>query len=195
MYRHHPQTHALAETAAGAIGELRQLLSSFSFLLTDESNVRLRPELEGGALMDLGCYCINVCRLLAGEPEAVLGLQHVGRTGVDLRFDALLRFPGDVFATFHCAFDLPEGSGLEALGSDGRLDVPSPFQCIEPHLELNGEWVDVTDGDRYLLQLENFSAAIRGEAEPLLGREDALGQARTIDALYRSAASGAVVSL
>jgi predicted dehydrogenase len=61
---------------------------------------------------------------------------------------------------------------------------------MDPHLELNGERVEVDDVDRYLLQLENFSEAIRGEAEPLLGREDALGQARTIDAIYRSAEGG-----
>jgi predicted dehydrogenase len=73
--------------------------------------------------------------------------------------------------------------------------VREPFRCIDPHLELNGERVEVEDLDRYFLQLENFSSAIRGEADPLLGRDDALGQARVIDALYRSAASGTAVSL
>lgn len=190
MYRHHAQTRKLEEVvASGVIGELRQLRSSFSFTLADPTDVRLLPELDGGALMDLGCYCISGCRLLAGEPEQVLGVQHLGSTGVDLRFDGLLRFPGDVFAEFHCAFDLPEGAGLEAIGSEGRVLVREPFRCIDPHLELNGERVEVEDVDRYLLQLENFSEAVRGEAEPLLGRQDALGQARTIDALYRSAGS------
>jgi xylose dehydrogenase (NAD/NADP) len=191
MYRHHPQTRKLEEVvAAGAIGELRQLRSSFSFTLADQTDVRLLPDLDGGALMDLGCYCISGSRLLAGEPEQVLGLQHVGPTGVDLRFDGLLRFPGDVFAEFHCAFDLVEGAGLEAIGSEGRVVVREPFRCLDPHLELNGERVEVEDADRYLLQLENFSAAVRGQAEPLLGREDAVGQAKAIEALYRSAESG-----
>ena len=191
MYRHHPQTRKLEEVVdSGAIGELRQLRSSFSFLLADPTDVRLSPELDGGALMDLGCYCISQCRLLGGEPKQVLGLQHVGPSGVDLRFDGLLKFPGDVFAEFHCAFDLPEGAGLEAIGSEGRVLVREPVRCIDPHLELNGERIEVEDVDRYLLQLENVSEAIRGEADPLLGREDALGQARTIEALYRSAQGG-----
>jgi D-xylose 1-dehydrogenase (NADP+, D-xylono-1,5-lactone-forming) len=195
MYRHHAQTRKLAEVvASGAIGELRQLRSSFSFTLSDQTDVRMLPELDGGAVMDLGCYCISGCRLLGGEPEEVFGLQHIGPTGVDLRLDGLLRFPGDVFAEFHCAFDLPEGSGLEAIGSEGSVLVREPFRCIDPHLELNGERVEVEDIDRYLLQLENFSEAIRGEAQPLLGRGDAVGQARTIDALYRSAETGAAVS-
>jgi xylose dehydrogenase (NAD/NADP) len=191
MYRHHPQTRRLEElVASGGIGGLRQLRASFSFTLADPTDVRLLPELDGGALMDVGCYCVSGCRLLGGEPEQVLGLQHVGPTGVDLRFDGLLRFPGDVFAEFHCAFDLPEGTGLEAIGSEGTVVVREPFRCLDPHLELNGERIEVEDVDRYLLQLENFSEAIRGESGLLLGREDAVGQARTIDALYRSAETG-----
>jgi xylose dehydrogenase (NAD/NADP) len=196
MYRHHPQTKKLREVvASGAIGELRQLRSSFSFTLADQTDVRLDPNLDGGALMDLGCYCLSGMRLLAGEPEQVTGRQRFGRTGVDLGFTALLEFSGSVFGEFHCAFDLPGGAGLEAIGTEGRVVVREPFRCLDPHLELNGERIDVEDVDRYQLQVENFSAAIRGEAEPLLGREDAVGQARAIEALYHSAATGAAVSL
>jgi D-xylose 1-dehydrogenase (NADP+, D-xylono-1,5-lactone-forming) len=192
MYRHHAQTRGLEQVvASGAIGELRQLRSSFSFTIASPTDVRLQPELDGGALMDVGCYCISACRLLAGEPLEAFGFQHLGPSGVDLRFDGLLRFASDVLAEFHCAFDLPYGAGLDAIGSDGRVVVREPFRCNDPHLELNGERVEVDDFDRYLLQLENFSQAVRGEAEPLLGRNDALGQARTIAALYRSAETGA----
>jgi D-xylose 1-dehydrogenase (NADP+, D-xylono-1,5-lactone-forming) len=191
MYRHHPQTQRLVETvSSGAIGELRQLRSLFSFTLADPNDVRLSPELEGGALMDLGCYCVSICRRLAGEPVDVMGFQHVGESGVDLRFEGLLRFPEDVLAQFYCGFDLPDGAGLEAIGSEGTVVVREPFRCIDPHLEVNGERIDVPDEDRYRLQLENFSDAVRGQAQPLLGREDALGQARTIAALYRSAEGG-----
>jgi xylose dehydrogenase (NAD/NADP) len=196
MYRHHPQTKKLHEVvAAGEIGELRHLRSSFSFTLDNADDVRLAPELDGGSLMDVGCYCLSISRLLAGEPEQVFGRQRTGPTGVDLGFVGVLEFPGGVLAEFHCAFDLPDASGLEAIGSEGRVFVSEPFRCEDPHLILNGERIDVEDIDRYQLQVENFSAAIRGEAAPLLGREDAVGQARAIDALYRSAASGAAVSV
>jgi xylose dehydrogenase (NAD/NADP) len=196
MYRHHPQSKKAAELVrGGAIGELRQLRSLFSFTLTDDADVRLDPELDGGALMDLGCYCISMQRLLAGEPELVFGRQRLGGRGVDVGFVGLLQFPGEVFGEFHCGFDLPEGNGLEAIGSKGKLVVPDPVRCRDPHVEVDGERIDVDDVDRYYLQVENFSAAVRGEAEPLLGRSDALGQVRVIDALYRSAASGAAVPL
>jgi len=191
MYRHHPQTRRLAEiVASGAIGELRQLRALFSFTLADLGNVRMLPELDGGALMDLGCYCVSMQRLLAGEPELVFGRQRKGSTGVDVGFSGLVQFAGDVFGEFSCGFDLPEGDGIEAIGSNGTVLVLDPVHCSDPHVEVNGERVDVEDQDRYMLQIENFSDAVRGEGKPLLGREDALGQARTIDALYRSAASG-----
>ena len=196
MYRHHPQTQKAAELVRdGAIGELRQLRSLFSFTLGDETDVRLLPELDGGALMDLGCYCISMQRVLAGEPELVFGRQRLGGGGVDVGFVGILQFPGDVFGEFHCGFDLPEGNGLEAIGSMGKLLVRDPVRCRDPHVEVNGVRVDVEDVDRYYLQVENFSAAVRGEAEPLLGRADALGQVRAIEALYRSAASGAAEPL
>ncbi|TML74170.1 MAG: Gfo/Idh/MocA family oxidoreductase [Actinobacteria bacterium] len=196
MYRHHPQTHALVQCiASGRIGELRQLRTSFTSTLEDPDDVRLRPELDGGALMDLGCYCVDVARLLAGEPEVVFGRQRLAPTGVDVGFTGVLAFANDVFAEFHCAFDLPAESGLEAIGAAGRVLVREPFTCSDPHLELNGERIDVDDANRYQLQLENFAAAARGDAEPLLGRDDGVAQARTVDALYRSAMTGAGVSL
>ena len=191
MYRHHPQTRKLEEiVSSGAIGELRQLRSTFSFTLDKPDDIRWRPELDGGALMDLGCYCVSAFRLLAGEPEGLAGFQHLSSTGVDTRFAGLLRFPGGVLGEFHCAYDLPEDVGLDVIGSDGSVFVHEFFGCEDPHLDVNGERIDVEDVDRYLLQLENFSEAVRGEAEPLLGLEDAVGQARTIEALYRSAATG-----
>ncbi len=196
MYRHHLQSHALHElVVSGGIGELRQVRVAFGFTLDEPENVRLRPELDGGALMDLGCYCVSAARLVAGEPEVALGRQVLGETGVDVRFAGVLEFQGGVLAEFHCGFDLPYQSALEAIGSDASVLVPEPFLCRDPHLEVNGERIDVADADRYQLQLENFAAAIRGEAQPLLGRADAVGQARVIDALYRSAASGSAVSL
>ena len=196
MYRHHLQTYALKELVSSRrIGELRHVHSAFAFTLDNVEDVRMQPDLDGGALMDVGCYCVNASRLLAGEPERVVGRQIVGPTGVDVRFVGVLEFPGGVTAEFRCGFDLPYEGALEAIGSERSVLVPEPWLCRDPHLEVDGERIDVQDADRYQLQLENFAAATRGNAQPLLGREDAVAQARVIEALYRSAATGAVVSL
>jgi D-xylose 1-dehydrogenase (NADP+, D-xylono-1,5-lactone-forming) len=192
MWRHHPQTKRLAELVEeGAVGELRLVRSAFSFPLTEMANVRLRPELDGGSLMDVGCYCVSGSRLLAGEPQHVEGQQVLAPSGVDVRYAGTLRFAGDVLASFDCAFDLPVRSALEVVGADGSLLLADPWHCREPGIELRRdgtvERIEVEPADSYRLQLENLSDAIRGEAAPLLGREDALGQARTIEALYATA--------
>ena len=191
MYRHHPQTRRVVELVdEGAIGELRLVRSAFSFSLTDLGNVRMRPELDGGALMDAGCYCVSGSRLLAGEPEHVAGEAVIGSTGVDVRFAGVLRFPGHVVAHFDCGLDVPARSELVAVGSEGTLRVPDPWLIRTSVLELDRdgevERIEVPQANRYQLELENLADAIRGRAKPLLGREDAVGQARTIDALYRS---------
>jgi len=192
MYRHHPQTQKLeALVGCGALGELKQIRTAFTFTLDDADDVRWRPELDGGSLLDLGCYCVNVSRLLAGEPERVYGRQRLAASGIDVGFTGTLEFPDEVSAQFNCAFDLPAESYVDAIGTTGKARIVEPFRCNDPHVELNGARIDVEDVDRYLLQLENFSEAIRGEAEPLLGREDAAGQAQTIAALYRAAEQAA----
>jgi xylose dehydrogenase (NAD/NADP) len=193
MWRHTPQTRRLVELLP-QIGELRGVRSAHAFRLTDPANVRLIAELDGGGLMDVGCYCVSASRLFAGEPERVYGEQVVGPTGVDVHFTATLRFPGDVIAEFACGFDFNQRE-LELLGTEGSLKTLDPFTFSKGGVYLDGEELAVEPEDPYQLELENVSAAARGEAPLLLGREDALGQARTIEALYESADKAQAVQL
>ena len=201
MYRHHPQTARLVELVrAGAIGDLRLVRSTFSYALFDESNIRLRTDVEGGGLMDVGCYNVSGSRLLAGEPERVYGEAWFGPTGTDWVFAGTLRFPGDMLATFDCGTALTDRDELEAIGSEGSLFVDDPWHCLEPVIEVRRddetvERIELERLDPYRLELENLSDAIRGDGTPLLGRDDALAQARVLEALHRSATSGAPVSV
>jgi predicted dehydrogenase len=188
MWRHNPQTAKLQELiAGGAIGELRLIRSVFSYSLYDTGNIRLRTDVDGGALMDVGCYCVSASRLLGGEPVEAHAVRRVGPTGTDWVTAAVLRFPNDVVATFDCGTALPNRDELEAVGSEGSLFLDDPWHCLTPGIELRRdgevERIEVEQRDSYRLELENLSDAIRGEAEPLLGREDAIGQATTIQAL------------
>jgi predicted dehydrogenase len=201
MYRHNSQTERVAElVSGGAIGRLRHVRATFTFVLSDTTDVRLRPELEGGALMDVGCYCVSGSRLLAGEPERVLGEQVLAETGVDLAFHGTMRFPGDVVSQFDASFTVPRDQRLEVVGEEGTLVVEAPWRVDwggDVLLRRGGEVerIDVPAGDSYRLELENLAAAITGRAPARLGRDDALGQARAIDALYRSAAESRAVEL
>jgi D-xylose 1-dehydrogenase (NADP+, D-xylono-1,5-lactone-forming) len=195
MWRHHPQTSKLADLIAeGAIGALRLVRAAFSFPLAVErggGDARFDPDLDGGAMMDVGCYCVSAIRLVAGEPETVAGKQVVGPTGVDVVFTGALSHAGEVVSHFDCSFVVPRRSELEVLGEEGSLFLVNPFTISEPLIELRRdgsvEHVAVEHQDSYRLELENVSGAILGESSLLLGREDAVGQARTIEALYRSA--------
>jgi D-xylose 1-dehydrogenase (NADP+, D-xylono-1,5-lactone-forming) len=201
MYRHHPQTLLAAELiSGGAVGRLRTIRTTFGFMLRDASNVRMQPGLDGGALMDVGCYCVSGSRLLGGEPEHVQGEQVLGESRVDLAFHGILRLPDDVVANFDCSFAMPRFQRMEVVGEDGVLVLEAPFR-----VDFGGDALVARDGsverldvpvvNSYALELENLAAAAAGDAPARLGREDALGQARTIDALYRSAAERRTVEL
>jgi predicted dehydrogenase len=201
MWRHHPQARRMrALVEEGAIGTLRLVRGVFSFPLSDHGNVRMAGDLEGGALMDLGCYCVSGARLLAGaEPERAYGEQVIGGGGVDIAFAGTLRFPGEVLAQFDCAFTVGGRDELEAIGDAGSLFLDDPWHSLEPVIELHRDGaVERVEADRanpYGCELADFARAVRGEAPPLLGRADALGQARAIAALYRAADTGAPVAI
>jgi predicted dehydrogenase len=208
MWRHNPQTTRLVQLVAeGEIGRLRMIRAAFSFQLDavhGADDHRFRPELGGGSLMDVGCYCVNAIRLLAGEPERVYAEQAVGSSGVDVCFAATLRFPGDVVAHFDCGFVVPYRDELEVVGDESSLYVDDPWHIHSPGIELRRETepdtiaverFPVEPANSYQLELENVSDAIRGQAPLLLGRDDAVHQARVLEALYQSAESGLPVEL
>jgi xylose dehydrogenase (NAD/NADP) len=194
MWRHNPQTERLVELVqGGAIGRPTLVRAAFSFAIGagDEANVRLSAELEGGALMDVGCYCISAARLLAGEPEAVSGHQLIGGDGVDVAFAGSMRFGSGMLAHFDAGIALADRDELEVVGDQASLFLDDPWHCQEPVIELRRggavERIGVEPADSYRLEAENLSAAVRGRAQPRLGRADAVGQARVIEALYAAA--------
>jgi predicted dehydrogenase len=195
MYRHHPQTRLVERLVQeGALGRLLSIRATFTFPLRDHTNVRAKPELDGGALMDVGCYCISGARLLAGEPLSVKAFQVIGPTGVDMALYGTLHHRDGVVTQFDASFIAPQRQVLEVVGEDAVLTVQAPWRVDWPGgLELvrdgKAEALDVPTANSYVLELENLAEAVAGAAPPLLGREDALGQAQTIKALYAKAAS------
>lgn len=219
MWRHHPQTaQALELVAGGAIGRLRHVAAAMSFRLEGDDDPRLEPDLDGGALMDVGCYCVSAARLFAGEPLTAFGEAVASGHGVDVRFLGTLRFPGDVTAQFDVAMDVARRDRLELVGTEGQLILHDPWHCRLPSLELRrprtlpygppppGDGVtevairrDPADTgvleDAYRHELEALSAAIAAGEPVRFGVDDALGQARAMAALRRSAGTGALVRL
>jgi len=196
MWRHHPQVAAAQRLIAdGAIGRLRLIRATFAGgAIAAGDDPRLQRALDGGALMDVGCYCVSGARALAGgEPIGAQAQRIRGGDDVDLALTGLLAFPDEVLATLDCAFLGPPRGELEAVGETGSLRLPDPWHAYEPVIELRRdggaplERIAQERADHYALQIADLEAAIRGDRPPLLGRADAVGQARAIEALYASA--------
>jgi xylose dehydrogenase (NAD/NADP) len=194
MWRHTPQAARLVELA-GEIGELVHVRSTFSHRLTDDADIRVDPDLDGGSLMDVGCYCVSGARLIAGEePDLVFGQQVTTIDGVDRRFTGYLHFPSGLVSTFHSGFDSFSES-LEVTGRTGTVLLPDPWHSLRGILVVDGQEQAVEARNPYQCELEDMAAAIHGQKAPRLGRADAMGQARVIEALYRSAESGEPVAI
>jgi predicted dehydrogenase len=203
MYRYHPSTRLAHRLLTdGAIGELRYLKGTLSYTQQGD-DPRLHRHLDGGSLLDLGCYCVSATRLFAGEPDRVYAEHVTAGHEVDVRMAGTLRC-GDTLAQFDCAFDLPRRDRLELVGGAGELHLPDPWVCRQPELTLirdgRPEAIPVTadgfgDTDGYGHEIETISRALLDNAPLPFGRDDGVAQARALAALLHSAETGAPVEL
>ncbi|MBT8489254.1 MAG: Gfo/Idh/MocA family oxidoreductase [Gemmatimonadetes bacterium] len=199
MYRFHPRTERVIEMLrGGAIGDLGAIRSAFTFRLRNPDNIRLDPGLGGGALMDVGCYCVNVSRTLAGEePRAVQATARWTDRGVDEALVGVLRFGSGAVAHFDCALTLERSEAYEIAGTDGSLRVESAFLpgtddvVIEEARGREGvQKHPVAGDDEYRLMVEHFADCILHDREPRYSALEAAANMRTIRALYASARAG-----
>jgi predicted dehydrogenase len=131
MYRCHPQTARLKELVdAGTIGAVRLIQCNFCYNMGPQyENIRMRGDVAGGGIMDVGCYTASMVRLLAGaEPETVTGVAHLGPvSGVDEQATAGLRFPGGMVASLTCGTQVGTDNELRVWGAEGSIRVPNPW--------------------------------------------------------------------
>jgi xylose dehydrogenase (NAD/NADP) len=174
MYRYHPQWRLVRDLVeAGTIGGPRLLRATFSFLLRDRANIRLSSELGGGALQDVGCYCVNVARWFLGEPTRVRGFAlDLQGAGVDTHAAAVLDFPSGALAMLSCSFETASQQIVEIVGERGRIIVPLAFvalgDCRVHVIEGGTERIEtVPAADPYALQAAAMERLIRA-GEPVL---------------------------
>ena len=184
MWRHSRQT-ALLRDLLPRVGEVRTVHATFDARLTRPDDPRWTRDLGGGALLDVGCYCVSAARLVLGEPVGVRGEARMSGE-VDIGFAGTLRF-ADVTATFQCALDATLLDTIEVVGTEGVLRVPHAFVNPPGVVVLDGEEHRVDPGNHYRDELEDFCAAIRGEKRVLIDRAEMLGQARALEALLEGA--------
>ncbi|MHB8626155.1 MAG: Gfo/Idh/MocA family protein [Aggregatilineales bacterium] len=207
MYRFHPQ-HARAREiiASGALGPLTAIDASFSFSLphSDSTNVRLAPNMGGGGLWDVGCYCVNGIRWLSGkEPDAVSGFAAYGASGVDEVFVGALHFADGLLAHFECGLRSFGRQQYTVTGEKGRLNVAEAFRPDDhpgtvqvfrkDHDE--PETIAIPATNQYVLMVEDFADAILNKRPPRFAPEDGVQNMRVLDALAQAAREHRTVTL
>ena len=156
MYRCHPQSAKLVEIIqSGALGEVLKIEATFGFMSDGNPQSRLiNPELGGGGILDVGCYTMSLCRLIAGaarnqpfaEPLEIKALGKLNDSGTDAQTTAILRFPGDILAVCSCAVAANEGGSARIIGSRANLRISSPFFCnATPNFVLESHGGKVAD--------------------------------------------------
>jgi len=196
MYRFHPRTEQVLEMIrSGAIGELKQIRSSFTFLLTRPDNIRWDPALGGGALMDVGCYCVNVSRTLTGmEPVEVRAMGNFRSSGVDEQLAGSLLFENGLLAHFDCALTMERTEVYHVQGTEGHLRVldaflPGTDDAVIEQFDTQDYLTTLTvpGADEYRLMVEHFADCVLNDRPVRYTAEEAALNMRVIEALYESA--------
>jgi len=208
MYRHHPSWVAVRElVAAGRIGHLTAVQTWFSYFNDDATNIRNVFDFGGGALFDIGCYAVNLSRMLFdGEPtRAVASLRRDPASGVDVVTSAILDFETGV-ASFTCSTRAEDDQRVDVYGTTGRISLGIPFNIPpdrptrvfltaggDPPVAPATEVIEFPTADPYAVEAERFAAAILDGGPTPVPPEDAVANLRVIEAIFAAADQGLAV--
>ncbi|AHG04226.1 glucose-fructose oxidoreductase [Halobacterium sp. DL1] len=204
MYRYHPRTERALEVAADQLGDPRHVHAAFNFPMpASKADVRLDPELAGGALMDVGCYAVSAARQFLGEPVAATASVHDARDcGVDTELAGTLRFADGATATVEANFETRNYQCYRVEGTEGWLEATDAFNPTSDggtvlRWGMDGKTVEETfdPTDHYRLEVQHFADCVESGATPRTDGEEAIANMRAVDALYEAAATDGSVSL
>jgi len=189
MYRFHPQWKAVFDIIrSGAIGDVRHLSTDFTYFNADPANVRNKADIGGGALLDIGCYGVNLARWIFGEPTDVKSfVKRDAVFGTDIRTSAILEFEGGT-ASILCATQLENHQSAVIFGTKGSLELNVPYNAGDDvervvTLRIGGSSEELRFGhsDMYTLQGEAFSQAVIDKSAVPLPLSDAIANMRVLD--------------
>jgi predicted dehydrogenase len=202
MYRLHPSWQAVTElVASGQIGRLASVQSWFSYFNDDATNIRNIREVGGGALFDIGCYSVNLSRMLFdAEPRHVwAALVRDPVMGVDVLTSGILTFD-DGIASFTCSTRAEDDQRVHIYGSTGRISIWIPFNIppdrpTEVYVSAGGDPPVAPDtrvltfevADPYTVEFERFAAAVLDGQPAPVPPEDAVANLRVIERIFAAA--------
>ncbi|MHB1487949.1 MAG: Gfo/Idh/MocA family protein [Acidimicrobiales bacterium] len=192
----HPRSQALADlVASGRLGSLTSARSAFTGILSRPDDHRWRPEMGGGALLDVGIYCLSPLLSAAGRfPRALSAAARITDAGVDSTFNGWLDFGSGLSGYFECSFEVPERQVVELVGTQAtvrseRVFTPGPELGILTVTPRNGppESIEVAGADPYRNMLEHFVDVVRHKVRPHRTPEDSIALAHLVDKLAQAA--------
>jgi D-xylose 1-dehydrogenase (NADP+, D-xylono-1,5-lactone-forming) len=208
MYRYHPQHAEVRKLIKdGAIGTLNLISAHFTYSMPfdNTTNVRLNPEIGGGGLLDVGCYCVNASRMLTGEePDAVTGQVVIGKTsGVDELFVGTLHFPSGAMAHFDCGMRSSWRNEYRVTGTDGTITVDAAFRPEDDGVAAisvrsndgKARSIEIPASNQYRLMVEDFGDAVKAGRKVTYDPADSVRNMRVLDALTRAAKEGRTVAV
>jgi predicted dehydrogenase len=206
MYRYHPQHAKVRELVAqGVIGKLNLITACFTFSLPEDTteNIRLKKDLGGGGLMDVGCYCVNACRMMTGEePDYVTAQAIIGAgSGVDENFVGTMHFPSGVLAHFDCGVRGSFRNQYTLIGPQGTITSELAFRPKDDdtttiRVERNRaetETIVIPASHQYRLMVEDFADAVLQGRKITYDPADSVKNMRVLNALTRAALGGGMV--
>lgn len=190
MYRSIPAVGEMIRMAHdGAVGKLKLIRTHFTFhRAASLEDVRYQRDLAGGALMDVGCYCINLARALARtEPSQLYACGQLHEGGVDEYSAGTLRFPEGILASFTCGMTVEADRTTYVCGSDGYLAMPSPWFSEGSFTLIKGDKTETfhfeSPRGAYAMEAAAFAQVVYEKQAPSITRADSIGNMRVLDTL------------
>ena len=196
MYRYHPLTQKFVSMVKeGAIGNIHNVQSNFHVQIPNPDDIRFKKDTGGGALLDLGCYCVSVIRQITNEePIEVTAFEKLNEEGVDVSFSGIMKFPSGVLGLFDCNLTSQFSCGYSVVGSEGKLEVnwggmvPWPEEIFKIRYWKGEEYneIEVPAANHYALMVEDFSNALLNRTPLQFDLQDAINNMQALDMLKRS---------
>jgi predicted dehydrogenase len=198
MYRFQPRIRHIQElVGTGVLGVPKIVKAAFTFHALDKKSFRFIPEMGGGALLDVGGYCVSICRLMfQAEPIEVQAFSEIGETGVDLTTTAILKFPEGKVGVIDCSFTSALQQTFSVIGTSKSIELPhntfipwdeSPYFTMRDQDEETGNRFHIPGDDQYRLMVEHFANVVIEGETPEISPQFSIQNMKVLDAIAQVA--------
>lgn len=188
MYRYTNRTKKVLEVLqSGIIGDIKYINSSFRFFLDRENTIKMKPELGGGSIYDVGCYPLDFINMIMKKEPSHVSAEFIYQDDVDTMFTGILKYDNDVIAVLNSGFNAFDRIYTEIIGSKGLIEIPDTFLDIPGHITLHTndgiKEIPIEKCERYTREIEDFSDAILNNREPLISIDESIENMKIMDRL------------